>query len=330
LQQLANETGGRCTLMTPQDDIPEAVRKLACTLRRPVLTNLQLQDGAEIPSPERGLVDLHASEVLLVPVRVRGSGRVELTARLPDGSPWSMQWDLDQAEASETARLAWVKRRISQLQRSGEQAAAIELSTRHNLICRGTAFVAWDEAAQTAVAKRAVAQPSLEEPSLQDNMPSLRNFAAKVTSRPSASMRQLSFVDDLDISAFICDPGEPLAAPFKGTRILASPMRHAGGDSRLHPPLKKVPGWLTCLRKIWKEKFRLPKALIQDLDSVLLEWAGEILGRQRHQQLESWAGLLAQEGSTVEQFESLLDPIQHVGIQHVVKQLRQWQANQRA
>jgi Ca-activated chloride channel family protein len=162
LQQLAEGTGGRCTLMTPKDDIPTAVRRLAATLRQPVLTNLLLQNGVEVADPDRGLADLHAGEVMLVPVRVRASSQVRLTARLPDGSPWSVSWDLDQAAESETARLAWAKRRISHLLRKGDRTTAVELATQHNLICQGTAFVAWDEYASMAVAKRAVVQPSVK------------------------------------------------------------------------------------------------------------------------------------------------------------------------
>ncbi|WP_395743494.1 VIT domain-containing protein [Prosthecobacter sp.] len=52
LKSLSRQTGGRCALMTPKDDIPAAVRSLAVSLRRPVLTDLRLE--GEAPPPQRG------------------------------------------------------------------------------------------------------------------------------------------------------------------------------------------------------------------------------------------------------------------------------------
>lgn len=329
LQQLAADTGGRCTLMTPQDDIPGAVRKLACTLRSPVLTHLQLQAGVEVASPERGLMDLHAGEVLLMPVRVQGSSRVELTACLPNGHPWSMQWDLDEAEESETARLAWAKRRISHLQKQDEQSAAIELAIQHNLICRGASFVAWDEAAKTTLAEQAVVQPSMETAGAgplwsrwtRASRP-MRRLAAPGSSR--SVMR-----DQIQFCMVDTDPSPQhlrmsLANPAKIPPKLRIEDFLANASDDPAPALATA--WVKSLRQTLEHKFHLPDAIHLQIYLALLQWVGQILGGQRHKLLETWAEKLAQADSTLDQLESLLESIADEGVQRMLEPLREWRA----
>jgi hypothetical protein len=330
LQQLAAETGGRCTLMTPQDDIPEAVRKLACTLRRPVLTNLKLPKGVEVPSPERGLMDLHAGEVLLIPLRVKGLSLVKLTASQPDGRSWSMKWDLDQAEESETARLTWAKRRIKNLQQQGEQTESVELAIQHNLICKGTAFVSWDEEAKTTIAEQAVVQPSLAPPSTASVVYSsgsvhrqIRHSLAMPMRMPPAPRPARSAPQD-QLMSFM-----PLAQCF--VPATSSPRsRH----SRQNPPpsSSSVPAdsWVKSLRQTLEKKFHLPHSINLQLYLALLQWAEQILGGQRHKLLETWAEQLAQPDSSLDQLESLLDSIQDEGVHVMLEHLREWRAEQHA
>ncbi len=324
LQQLAAETGGRCTLMTPQDDIPEAVRKLACTLRRPVLTNLKLPKGVEVPSPERGLMDLHAGEVLLIPLRVQGLSLVKLTASLPDGRSWSMKWDLDQAEESETARLTWAKRRISNLQKQGEQTAAVELAVQHNLICKGAAFVAWDEAAKTTIAEQAVVQPSLASP-FAASVVSNKRFAPSPTpmsrppalppSRPAPQDRLMEFV-----------PFMQYFVPQTSSQCVLGSRKNSAHD----PAPAMADSWVKSLRQTMEKKFHLPHAINLQIYLALLHWAGQILGAQRHKLLETQAKQLAQPDSTLDQLESLLQPINDEGVQVMLEHLREWRAEQDA
>lgn len=165
LKNLARVTGGRCALMTPEDNIPAAVEKLAHTLRRPVLTGLELQGGMVTPRETSSLPDLCAGDVLFTPVQLGDTDAAEvlLTGTLPDGSPHIVRYDVAATLSSgETALpgLLWAHLRIRHLLETAREPEAIQLAIDSNLICRGTAFVAWDESEKVKVAEREVYQPS--------------------------------------------------------------------------------------------------------------------------------------------------------------------------
>ena len=167
LKNLARITGGRCALMTPDDDIPAAVEKLAVTLRRPVLNGLRIKTaGAETPDESTRLPDLCAGEVIVTPVRL-GAGQaatLSIEGHLPDGSPHTVSYDLRETQPDDgnpVPRLLWAHRRIRHLLRANRKAEAIALAIAHNLTCRGASFVAWDEAEKVPVAMREVYQPSM-------------------------------------------------------------------------------------------------------------------------------------------------------------------------
>ena len=61
-------------------------------------------------------------------------------------------------------RLLWFKQRISSLLDRNQDANAIELAVQNNLLCPGTAFIAWDEHEQVAIAGKEIYQPCLEVP----------------------------------------------------------------------------------------------------------------------------------------------------------------------
>lgn len=163
LKSLARQSGGRCALMTPNDDIPAAVKRLAQALRRPVLTDLMLQDGLLTTDEAAQLHDLHAGEVTLVAVRAPGViTEAGITASLPDGTPWTHRVKIESTADTEAPRLLWVRRRCRHLILVGKQDEAVQFAISHNLVCEGTSFVAWDEAEKVTVAKRVVYQPSME------------------------------------------------------------------------------------------------------------------------------------------------------------------------
>ena len=162
LQKLARQTGGRCVLMTPQDDIPAAIHRLAVTLRRPVLTGLVLERGG-LPTVDDNpqLADLHAGEVTLLPLRFpEGTAEAVITGRLPDGSAWRQAFAIEPDNANAAPSLVWAQRRCRHLVETGRQVEAVALAVSHNVVCKGTSFAAWDEAEKAAVAKVEVYQPS--------------------------------------------------------------------------------------------------------------------------------------------------------------------------
>lgn len=163
LKALARQSGGRCTLMTPKDDIPAAVKRLALTLRRPVLTKLHLDQDESLTQegdlPEK-IADLYASEVTLLAIRCRSTAnQITLHAHQPGGVPWSQTFSLDLEPGSDLPRLIWTQRRCQDLLSSHRKPEAIQLAIAHNLVCEGTSFIAWDEQEKVSVATREVYQP---------------------------------------------------------------------------------------------------------------------------------------------------------------------------
>lgn len=326
LKTLARQTGGRCTLMTPDDDIPAAVKKLAVTLRRPVLTQVRLEGEHRTVRETNVLPDLHAGEVLLLPLRL-GSDRAAITAQDPDGRPWTRAFDL--AESASDAdnpapRLLWAHRRIRHLLSEDRAAEAIELAIAHNLACRGASFVAWDDAEKVPVAKREVYQPSIERderimrcsmgPSDVADDPfvgsvfrkELNFFESKVTGYEKArSLRECSddeLLDDRNTS----DMTKPAAAP-------AAPERQcyvSGPDSTGLTPLQRhavftyfplyghrlpresdtaqrLHAWARPFSEFLMERLNLPEAIAVQITVILRAWAMRS-GPKRSQKLETW------------------------------------------
>lgn len=164
LKDMARRTGGRCVLMTPHEDIPAAVKQLAVVLRSPVLTGLSLSESVVVADDRLTLPDLHAGEVVVIPVQVAsGTAQVTLRGSLPDGSAWTQAFNLEEALSTDEApRLLWARNRTQHLLAHGRDVEAVGLAVAHNVVCKGTSFAAWDEAEKVPVAKREVYQPSLQ------------------------------------------------------------------------------------------------------------------------------------------------------------------------
>jgi Ca-activated chloride channel homolog len=162
LKQLAAQQRGTCCLVMPQDDIVGTIARLGDRLRRPVLTQLNLDGGWEwAGAPAR---DLHAGEVLSVPVRSSGiSEAVTVMGRAADGQPRTYEFKLEQTNLP-ALRLLWARRQIEHHLSQREREAALTLAKAHNLVCDGAAFIAWDEAEKVAVSapERLLYQPAMQ------------------------------------------------------------------------------------------------------------------------------------------------------------------------
>lgn len=184
LKTLAHLTSGRSALLTPDDDIPAAVKKLAVTLRRPVLTQVRLQGDHLTPCESLELPDLHAGEVLLLPLRLNAAypKTASLTALYPDGSPWSITFKLTEPAPdveNPAPRLLWVRQYCGHLLGTSRKTEAIQLAIDHNLTCRGVSFVACDVAERVPIAKRKVYQPSIALAKRPAEKPAAKKVAMK-------------------------------------------------------------------------------------------------------------------------------------------------------
>lgn len=160
LTRVAAQQRGSCCLLTPTDDIVGAVTRLGSRLRRPVLTAISVGDGWEIPADAPA--DLHSDEVTLLALKGQaGAKEVTVRARSLDGGERAFTVPLA-ARPEPALRLLWARRHIDHCVQDGRKEKAIALAIRHNLLCEGASFVAWDEAERVTVALREVYQPSLE------------------------------------------------------------------------------------------------------------------------------------------------------------------------
>jgi hypothetical protein len=153
LERLAAQNRGFCHLVTPDDDIAGAISALGAKLRQPVLRSLAAPEGWEFaggPPP-----DLFAGDALTVPLKGPGmlvnDTAVALGARRPDGTRHELPVKLESA-TGDIPWLVWTRARLDHLVAGGKQAEAIALAKSANLLCDGTAFVAWDESEKIAVA----------------------------------------------------------------------------------------------------------------------------------------------------------------------------------
>lgn len=160
LKSLARQQRGGCWLQTPDDDIAGTVSALGDRLRRPVLSQLAVEGSWE--TGDGALPDLHAREVVTVALRGTSEGPIQVTGCLPDGTAHSFTVDLGSV-GSKAVKLLWARQRIAALLAEGQMQEAITLAKTHNLICEGTAFIAWDEQEHVAIAKDELVQPALDQ-----------------------------------------------------------------------------------------------------------------------------------------------------------------------
>jgi hypothetical protein len=191
LKSLAREHRGGCWLQTPNDDIAGTISGLGDRLRRPVLTGLSV--GGTWENGSSTIPDLHARETATISLRGETAGPLEVAGLLPDGGDYRLRVDHPLA-GNEAVKLLWARERIATLLDTGRQAEAIALARQYNLVCRGAAFIAWDEAEQVAIAEETLVQPALRQ-------------LEQVQTSPSAGMprskwsRGITFGDREDVGA---------------------------------------------------------------------------------------------------------------------------------
>ena len=161
LKQLAAQHRGACVLMTPNDDIKSAVSRLGNRLRRPVLTGLTAPAQWQLTDTQ--LPDIYAGEHILVALRgPRQAESLELSGKVADQSIRTFRFNLRPESAQAAApRLLWARQVISRLLGEAQEKKAIKLAIKHNLICSGAAFIAYDINEKMAISSDEIYQPNL-------------------------------------------------------------------------------------------------------------------------------------------------------------------------
>ena len=160
LRQLAGQQRGPSVFLTQNDDLVRPIAILGSRLNRPVLTDLALDGGWELAGTE--LPDIHAGQVVFASIRAAGE-RTDINVAGKDavGRPLIVALET-QAVETDLPKLIWMKRRLDSLLQGGNDREAVALAEKANLICRGAAFVAWDDAEKVAIAQDEVYQPSFD------------------------------------------------------------------------------------------------------------------------------------------------------------------------
>jgi Ca-activated chloride channel family protein len=157
LLALCRQQGGTFCSLNPRDDIQQAVTKLGKTLGKPVLLDLRLPDTWELADAK--IPNLYACQIHYLSARTTVAKPLELIARNASSEVVKLGFER-QTVTMQAPYLHWCKTRIQRWIAEGNNPAAIDLSTQSNLICRLTAFVAWDESEKVAVATHQLVQPS--------------------------------------------------------------------------------------------------------------------------------------------------------------------------
>jgi hypothetical protein len=164
LRRLAALGGGTSTLVEPGSRLEEALQAVGREIGTPLVTDLRLEGGVLEPAPSR-LPDLFAGRASAAFFRFSG-GRVKVTGRTADGGRFEQ--DVEPREAPLTAiDHLWARARIADLEdefRASHSDAArrqiVELSIRHTVLTRLTAFVVVDgEVVNVEGTRRTVVQP---------------------------------------------------------------------------------------------------------------------------------------------------------------------------
>jgi hypothetical protein len=156
---LCRQQGGTFHSLNPGDDIKQAMLTLGKTLDQPVLLDLQLSDGWEIP--DASIRNLYAGEVQYLSARCRANASLSLRARGSSRQPIEMGFET-QRTALSAPYLHWSRHRIQRFLAEGKNAEAIALSIQSNQICSLTSFIAWDKTEKVAVATHKLIQPNCE------------------------------------------------------------------------------------------------------------------------------------------------------------------------
>lgn len=234
LRKLARMHRGTATFRTPDSDIVAAIAGLGDRIRRPVITDVTVE--GQWQSAGSRLVDLFRGDVAAIPLRCDGKAakNIVLAGKLPDGSTRKFDIKLKPV-ANDAVPLLFARSKIESLLDAGADKDAIALSIEHNIVCRGTAFVAWDDSEKVSVAATEMYQPSLATPQVFLRASSLGSGMGMKRSLFAAgdmSMRRLggddmlrSFAPDMD--AFASAP----ASSYLGVPIGSSIVRDGGDDS---------------------------------------------------------------------------------------------------
>ncbi|MEW6730696.1 MAG: VIT domain-containing protein [Acidobacteriota bacterium] len=157
LRRLATLGGGTATFVTPGVQLEEALRAVGREIGNPLVVNVTVEDidaGLDSTSiaPNR-IPDLFAGRATTAFLRLQGRGLLRVKGEWADGTKFSEKVKANELDLPAISQL-WAKARIADLEdrfrvetttQASIRQQIIELSIKHTLLTRFTAFVVVDE-----------------------------------------------------------------------------------------------------------------------------------------------------------------------------------------
>ena len=164
LQKIARRTRGTCSLCVPGEDLDITIQQLIANLLSPSIDRITASGDWK---PVGNLPALRQGQSSLVPFRnssaslsEQSAENVDIELKFTDGSMRMIHLPIRIASGQAPALLA-AKAEITALLDHGNDREAVATACRHNILCEGVAFVAWDEAEQVAIAITSLEQPAM-------------------------------------------------------------------------------------------------------------------------------------------------------------------------
>ena len=159
LKTIVRQHRGQCVLIRPDEDLNALLGRLGRLVTTPAVTDLQFPSGWE--TADGPLPDLYEGQTASALLRGPTGGDMELCGRSPQGIPIPIRLVVQPSE-SPLVPLLWARRRLADLGARMRLPECVTLAKEFNLLCEGTAFVAWDEQEKAVIATESMWQPSLD------------------------------------------------------------------------------------------------------------------------------------------------------------------------
>jgi von Willebrand factor type A domain len=262
LRQLSGQQRGTSVFLTPNDNLVRPIAILGSRLSHPVLTHLALDGDWELAATE--LPDIYGGQVAFASIRAKGNrSDLKLAGQDIAGRPLTVQLQA-QAAKTDLPKLIWTKHRIESLLQVGKTKEAIVLAEKANLVCRGAAFIAWDDAEEVAIAQDEVYQPSLDVPI---------GLSCSMHTKQAVAFMPAPSVDDIPFSR---QPSPERRPPFSKSKmrewweaLLARPSNEEPVNNRADQ--EELKPLTDQLNRIIESVFSLDDA--KKLTSFVLDWA---------------------------------------------------------
>jgi Ca-activated chloride channel family protein len=166
LQAISRRTRGSCALCVPGEDLKDTVHAIMKNLLSPGIEKILASDEWEPAGP---VPPLRAGQSALVPFRraisanagQKDSTQVNLTLVFSDQAERKIRVPI-QTVSSRAPLLLAVKAEITDCLDKEEEEQGVSIACRHNILCKGAAFIAFDESENVPVANAVLEQANIE------------------------------------------------------------------------------------------------------------------------------------------------------------------------